>query len=201
MPIVQTTEQVIARAQQIRIRTLESVDQELQKHHGMREEQIKLSQQERSKLNFLAFGIVGAVLGLSPELLGDTLVAIGLATLLFDAFVFGYMAECIQRNLNIKNFEDAIKELQDAAKPYFDSYDAMLHYLDDHGNDKEDEFRKGFQAAYDDHQNKYIQYLNWQRAREPRLAPKTKLAIGYWYFAVFAAGLVIIGCGLFLRYS
>lgn len=200
MPIVQTTQQAIERAQQIRLRTLESVNTELQKHHGMREEQIKLSQQERSKLNFLAFGIVGAVLGLSPELLGEILIAIGLATLLFDAFVFGYMAECIQRNLNIKNFEDAIKELQDAVKPYFDAYDAMLHYLDEHGNDNEEDFRRGFQSIYDDLQNKYIQYLDWQRSREPRIASETKLAIGYGYFAIFATGLVIIGMGLFMKY-
>lgn len=200
MSFLQTTEQIIERAQQIRLRTLEHVDQELTKHHLLREEQVKLSQEERSKLNILAFAIVGAVLGLSPELLGNVLVVFGLATLLFNAFVFGYLAECLQRNNNIKNLEGAIKELQDAVNPYFNAYDAMLTYLDNHGQDQTDEFKKGFQAVNDDLQDKYIEFLKWQKNKEPRYAPKTKLSIGYWYFAVFALGLVIIGFGLFLEY-
>jgi len=197
---IQTTQQVLERAQEIRLRTLEYVDQELTKHHLLRKEQIQLSQEERSKLNFLAFAIIGAVLGLSPALLGDVLVAIGLCTLLLNAFVFGYLADCIQRNNNIENFETSIKESQNAVRPYFDAYEALLLYWDEHCNDEPEAFRQGFQRVYDDLQEKYIRYLQWQKNWEPRYAPKTKLAVGYWYFALFAVGLFTVGVGLFLHY-
>ena len=149
----------------------------------------------------VAFAIVGAVLSLSPELLGNAIVVIGLAVLLANAFIFGYFAECIQRNLNTKNAETAIAETKDAVKPYFDAYDAMLHCYDEHYSAEESVFRREFQGAFDNLQEKYIAYLEWQKDREPRYAKRTKFAIGYWYFALFAFGLLIIGTGLVLKYN
>ena len=200
MPLLQTTREVLERAQEIRLRTLEHVDQELTRHHLLREEQIKLSQEERSKLNLLIFAVIGAVLGLSPALLGDALVDIGLATLLLNAFVFGYLADYIQRNNNIKNFETGINELQNAVRPYFDAYESMLLYYDDHSHEETETFRAGFQSAFDSVQEKYIEYLQWQKNRKPRYAPKTVLAVGHWYFALFAISLFTVGLGLFLHY-
>ena len=151
-------------------------------------------------MNFLTFAIIGAVLGLSPALLGDVLVAIGLGALLLNAFVFGYLAECIQRNNNVKNFEAGINELQDAVRPYFDAYETLLLYWDEHSHDESETFRQGFQDVFDSLQEKYIEYLQWQKNRKPRYAPKTRLAVGYWYFALFAVGLFTVGAGLFLHY-
>ncbi len=185
-------------SKEIRIRVLETVNAEQTNFAGIREEQVKLSQEERSKINFLAFAIVGSVLGFSPDSLQNPFVIVGLGIILFNAFIFGFVADAFQRNLNIRNAEEGLSDVRKTVEPYFDAYEETGKYLDDPAFTKE-----GFQKQYDKLQNSYITYLEEHKKKnaKPRLARRTKLAIGHWYFVLFAAGLVIMGAGLVLQHG
>ncbi len=185
-------------AKEIRIRVLEGVNAELSHFSQIREEQVKLSQDERSKINFLAFAIVGSVLGFSPDSLNNPLVLFGLGIILLNAFLFGFVADTIQRNLNIHNAEGGINDTKKIVVPYFDAYDELGKYLDDPALTPE-----GAQEKYSKMQDAFITYLEEQKKKnaKPRIAARTKLAIGYWYFALFAAGLIVLGAGLVMQHG
>ena len=189
----QTVREAMEMSKEIRIRVLEGVNAEQDQFAEQREEQVKLSQDERSKINFLAFAIVGSVLGFSPSSLQSPWVIVGLGIILFNAFLFGFVADAIQRNHNIKNAEGGIMDVRNTVKPYFDAYDEAGQYLDDPN------FRpEVFQERYNKLQNAYTTYLEEHKKKneKPRLAKRTKLGIGYWYFVLFAFGLVVMGYGL-----
>ncbi|MDD4287241.1 MAG: hypothetical protein PHN33_02715 [Candidatus Peribacteraceae bacterium] len=193
MPLVTTLDNLIRQAKEKRSDAVEILRKEVVAISQTREEQIHLSQEERSKLNFLAFAIVGAVLGFSPISLQNIFVISGLAILLFNAFLFGYVADCCQRNSNIKNCDDALKELREADKPYAEAYDAIGRYIDDPSATPQ-----GLQTKFNAMMDAAINYMDWRSERGPRIAKKTRLGIGYMYFVLFALGLAVTGAGLVL---
>ncbi len=193
MAIQQTIEEAMKQAKETRLHVLEGVNAEQTHFSQTREEQVKLSQDERSKINFLAFALVGTVLGLSPDSLHNPWVVIGLGIVLLNAFLFGFVADALQRTSNIRNAEQAIQDVRKTAEPYFDAYDELPKYLDHPAMTLD-----GFQEKYSKMQDAYVAYLEEHKKKnaKPRIAARTKLAIGYWYFGLFAAGLIVLGVGL-----
>lgn len=166
---------------------------ELDNYSKRREILVDQAEVERSKLNYLAFLIVGGVLGLSPEALQNNLVILGLSILLINAFLFGYVAQVIQRNLNMKHFEDAMSEEMSAISPYYEAYEQMLIDLD--------QSEVLSQRSFENVQDKFIEFHDWHKKKTISIAPKTKFAIGYWYLALYGIGLCTIGPGLVMKYN
>ncbi len=197
-PIEQSIHEAMILSKETRIRVLEGINEEQGNFADIREEQVKLSQEERSKINFLAFAIVGSVLGFSADSLQNPLVLIGLSLILLNSFLFGFVADAVQRNLNIRNAESALMDVRKTVKPYFDAYDDVVKLLDDPAFTP-----AAFQEKYNVLQNSYALYLeeHKQKNEGPRLAKKTKLGIGYWYFILFAIGITFLAVGLVLQNS
>ena len=194
MATFQNIQDALNNAREIRLRVLDDVTAQSTDISNKREEQVKLSQDERSRINFLAFAIVATVLGISPESLHDPFVVIGLVIILFNAFLFGFVADCIQRNNNVRNCERANDVSMKNVEPYYEAYDEMAKYPDCPQFTTE-----GFQQKFTAMQDAYVEYLEVAKMyRKPRIASKTKLAIGYWYFVIFAFGIIILGTGLII---
>lgn len=188
----QSLTEVLEKSKEIRVRVSDDINTQRKNASDRREEQVKLSQDERSKFNFLAFAIVASVLGISPDSLQNPLVISGLGIVLFNSLLFGFIADCMQRNHNIKNCGEGIDLITGTVEPYYEAYDRMTSYLDE-----PDATNNGFQKKFDEMQKTYMEYLeNSKKAKKPQLAKKTKLAIGYWYFVLFTIGLLILGIGL-----
>lgn len=180
-------------ASQQRLRTAEHLNEELKIFTNRREDQVKLSQDERSKLNFLAFTIAGGILGFRPESLDSPLVFGGLALLIFNSLLFGFIADERQRKHNRENFEIASEETRKAVEPYYDAYDELISYVDDPGKTM-----SGTQEKFSAMEQAYFAYLdfNKQNRRSPIYAKRTRLSIGYMYYFFFAFGLTLIAVGL-----
>lgn len=114
----------------------------------------------------------------------------GLLILVLNAFIFGFIGSWHQRRLNIKNYEDAIKETKEMPREYFDSYDRFISHepLD--------------QALFNELQDAYIEYLRRQKEQSAhfKVAQKSPLSSGGWYFVIFGIGFSLASFGLLQKY-
>lgn len=183
-------ENALKLAYEKRKQVLEATNAALTTYSQGRENQIQESTEEKTGLNTLSFGIAGAVLSFSPSSLENNFVIAGLLILILNAFVFGFIASWHQRRLNIKNYEDAIKETKDMARPFFDAYDQFISH------------EPPQQVLFEIQQDAYISYLDKQKEQSEnfRVAKRSPLSAGGWYFLIFAIGFSIVCIGLFQKY-
>jgi hypothetical protein len=185
-----TSDQARQLAYEKRIQVLEAVNHELDVSREGREKQIELSSGEKGTMNLLAFGIVGAVIGVSPEALCNPFVLLGLLILLVDGFFFGFWAEWEQRTNNIANFEAASNDIKSISRPYFDAYDRFITH------------EPVNQKLFSEQADAYVTFLEKHRelGEKPRFPKKHWLVIGKKYLWLYALGLVLLGGGLLYEY-
>ena len=181
-----TPEQALELANKKRREVLESVDKELEYLRKEREEQIRLSDKEKSALNTLAFTIVAIILSFRPDVLNNCYILFGLAILVIDSFIFGFVAQWFQRKLNTDNYEQAMKAVVGEVRSFFDAYDEFIT------KEPPD------QSLFNKQQDAYVEYLEKQKSRSSKFqfAKRFWLNIGSGYLLLYGIGLTLIGIGL-----
>lgn len=185
-----SSDQALRLASEKRREILTTINADLTRIQEGREKQLELSSHEKGNLNLLAFGIIGAVVGISPQTLCNPFILFGLALLLIDAFIFGFCAEWRQRILNADNFEKAGTDLIATARPYFDSYDALIR------------IEPPNQELFDAQANAYIDFLEKYKEMNslPRIAKGTAFGIGASYLTLYGVALLTLSGGLLFEY-
>ncbi len=181
---------LLALAYEKRKQALDSVNANQQSYNEGRERQVALSEEEKSKLNILSFGIAGAVLSFSPSSMENDFVLLGMGILIFNAIVFGILASWKQRHLNIQNYENAIKDLREVYRSYFDAYDEFI---------RKEPFDEALWQKQVDAYNEYLEKQK-EHGKEIRIAKKHPLSIGENYLWIFIAGFLLVSLGLVQKY-
>src|SRR3989339_572491 len=183
-------EDALRLAYEKRKQILDSVNIALRSYSEGREEQIRESEREKANLNVLSFGIVGAVLGFGPSSLESGWVLYGLFVLVLNAFVLGFLAAWHQRRLNIRNYEEAVRETKEMVNPYFDAYDQFIKHEPPH------------EILFTIQEDAFIQYLEKQKewGRKFHVAQRSPLSSGGWYYTIFAIGFSLVCIGLLQTY-
>ncbi len=159
---------------------IERINKDIAREHSSQQ---VLAMENRSKFNYLAFAVVGVALTFNPEALTNMWTVIGGAILLGNSLLFGYVADTVQLNLNMqKQIEEDIF-YRNAYKPYAIAYDKYTR------NILSEDLEKDLIIAFAD----YLEVNNTHEVTRPK---KTKLSIGYWYFALFTLGFVLFSIGV-----
>ncbi len=137
----------------------------------LREKQVVFTMEQKGKLNWLAFAVVGGALAFNPNALQSLWTVLGAMGLLLDALILGYIADVFQGNLNIKGLTDQLDTMRKDYKPYAGAYDKYTRNISDQTE----------RVVIDS----YIKYLDDSNGKEPPLTKKTWLSRPKIYFGLY----------------
>ncbi|MFH0770098.1 MAG: hypothetical protein V1926_01840 [Candidatus Peregrinibacteria bacterium] len=169
-------------------RVKEETDRNLQKYRELHEGERRIIDEEHSKMNILAFGIVGAVIALNPELSIDNLITvIGMAVLILNA-LWNFFIQDEQHHINRDFAWKKAEKLHAELSKLLDKY----HELVDHQTEEKE---KELMTA----KNQFTENSN---VGSFAMAQQTPWSLGRkLYFVVFAIGLFLIGAGFLFPVS
>jgi hypothetical protein len=144
-----------------------------------RAEQVLNDFNEKSKINFFIFSIMGAMLALNPSSLKNSYTLAGIVILVINAIVFGWIAQTVQRAINIKYIDGGMKDTSEAYKPLQTAYHLP-------SPEREAKFAEALEV-----------FRKWFLARADSFAPRTILGNSWCYFTLLIVGLILLGVGVY----
>jgi hypothetical protein len=186
MPIEMTVKEIAQKHQE----TVDSLNNEKNRYVNNRENQIDGIFKQNSEVAQISFLILGAIIGLNPDIIARPFILAGSFIVLMNAFIFGLIAQYRQRHLNAKNWEKVSLSIHENFIPVQQHFKIFVETLDQN--------QSGAQQALDAYQLEFLAFQTWyaEQARFAKFPKITLFGIGVLFYLNFLIGITLLALGL-----